>query len=37
MAERPAPERRRDSVINFAWSSLSNQLDPAQYQRMISD
>ena len=22
-------------VINFAWSSLSNQLDPAQYQRMI--
>jgi branched-chain amino acid transport system permease protein len=22
-------------LINFAWSDLSNQLDPAQYQRMV--
>jgi branched-chain amino acid transport system permease protein len=22
-------------IINFAWSDLSNQLDPAQYQRMV--
>jgi branched-chain amino acid transport system permease protein len=22
-------------VINFAWRNLSNQLDPAKYQRML--